>query len=253
MPYGATMNTMNNVPFGLRDVERPEKRALVGDVFAGVASRYDLMNDLMSAGLHRCWRQDLMRHLNRHETRHTLDLAGGTGDLAFRIRRRFAGARVVVVDASAEMIGVGRRRSLDRGLVGEPGWIGADAADLPFADRTFTQVLCAFGLRNFAELGRSLREVRRVLRPGGRFQALEFTPRARRFDSLYAGYLRRVLPRLGEAVTGRGDAYTYLAESIRRFLTAEAMADELEQAGFGTVRVKPYAGGVACLYSARRI
>ncbi len=243
---------MDRVPFGFRDVERPEKRALVGSVFSGVATRYDLMNDLMSAGLHRCWRRDLVRQLSRHEARRTLDLAGGTGDLAYRVRRRFADATVVVADASPEMIGEGRRRGLDRGFVAAPDWICADAAGLPFPDRAFTQVLCAFGLRNFAELGRSLREVRRVLRPGGRFLALEFAPTARCFDSLYTGYLFRVLPRLGGAVTGRRDAYAYLAESIRRFLPPDAVADELGRAGLGTLRVKPYAGGIACLYSARR-
>ena len=243
---------MHTVPFGFREVEHAEKRALVGDVFAGVADRYDLMNDLMSAGLHRAWRRDLMLRMTRRDARRTLDLAGGTGDMAFRIRRRFAGATVVVTDASAEMLEVGRRRALDRGLVHEPGWICADAAALPFADRSFSQVVCAFGLRNFAELGRSLREVRRVLRPGGRFLALEFAPQPQCLDTLYERYLFEVVPWLGDAVTGRRDAYSYLAESIRRFLSPEAMSTELGEAGLGTVRLHRYAAGIACLYSARR-
>ena len=249
MPYGPAMQT---VPFGFREVGRSEKRALVGDVFAGVAARYDLMNDLMSAGLHRVWRQDLMLRMTKRDASRTLDLAGGTGDMAFRIRRRFRGAAVVVADASADMLGVGRARAFDRGLVREPHWICADAASLPFEDRSFSQVVCAFGLRNFAELGRSLREVRRVLRPGGRFMALEFAPQARWLDTLYERYLFEVVPWLGHAVAGRRDAYEYLAESIRRFLTPEAMTTELGDAGLGTIRVNRYAGGIACLYSARR-
>ena len=243
---------METVPFGFREVGPDEKRALVGDVFAGVAARYDLMNDLMSGGLHRAWRHDAMQRMTARDAARTLDLAGGTGDMAFRIRRRFGNARVTVADASAEMLEEGRRRALDRGLLDEPRWLCADAAALPFEDGEFSQVVCAFGLRNFSELGRSLREVRRVLYPGGRFLALEFAPHPRCLDSLYGAYLFQVVPWIGDLVTGRRDAYTYLAESIRRFLTPEALMAEFRDAALGAVRATRYAGGIACLYSARR-
>ncbi len=225
---------------------------MVDDVFAGVASRYDLMNDLMSGGLHRLWRRSLLRSMRARDTARTLDLAGGTGDMAFRIAHRFPDAQITVADAGGAMLACGRARGLDRGLVDRPRWICADAAALPFADGAFSQVVCAFGLRNFAELGRSLREVQRVLSPGGRFLALEFTPGPAVLDSVYERYLFRVVPWIGDTVAGRRDAYTYLAESIRRFLNPEAMTSELREAGLGAVRVTRYMGGIACGYSARR-
>lgn len=243
---------MDTVPFGARDVGRGEKRRLVRGVFDSVAARYDLMNDLMSAGLHRLWKRSLAAAAGVRAGAHVLDLAGGTGDVAFLLRRRFPEAHVTVCDASPLMLEAGRARAWDRGRARNPAWAAGDAARLPFPNGSFGLVTCAFGLRNFAELGAALREVRRVLAPGGRFLALEFAPRPDAFAGVYDRYLDRVLPLLGRTVAGREDAYAYLADSIRRFLPAERMLGELRDAGLGAVRATPRAFGVAVQYSAWR-
>lgn len=247
--YRAPMDT---VPFGARDVGRDEKRRLVRGLFDAVAGRYDLMNDLMSAGLHRLWKRALVAAAAPRDAARALDLAGGTGDVAFLLRRRFPRAAVTVCDASPAMLESGRARAWDRGQARNPAWAAGDAARLPFPDGAFTLVTCAFGLRNFAELGAALREVRRVLRPGGRFLALEFAPRPDALEGAHARYLARVLPLLGRAVAGREDAYAYLADSIRRFLPAERVLGELREAGLGGARARPRALGVAVQYAARR-
>ena len=242
--------------FGARVVPLAEKAPLVRDVFAGVASRYDLMNDLMSGGVHRLWKSEMVDWLNPHPGLVLADIAGGTGDIAFRVIDRLGdrGGTVTVVDASAPMLAVGRDRALDRGLVSGIQFVAGDAESLPLPDASQDACTNAFGLRNVTRMDVALAEVCRVLRWGGRFICLEFGgPVAPGIEKAYDLYSQTVLPRLGEWVSGRGDAYQYLVDSIRSFPARAAVVDAMERAGLGRVRTRVLAGGIATLYSAWRL
>lgn len=242
--------------FGARVVPLAEKAPLVRDVFAGVASRYDLMNDLMSGGVHRLWKSEMVDWLNPRPGLVLADIAGGTGDIAFRVIDRLGdrGGTVTVVDASAPMLAVGRDRALDRGLVSGIQFVAGDAESLPLPDASQDACTNAFGLRNVTRMDVALAEVCRVLRWGGRFICLEFGgPVAPGIEKAYDLYSQTVLPRLGEWVSGRGDAYQYLVDSIRNFPPRGAVVDAMERAGLGRVRTRVLAGGIATLYSAWRI
>ena len=242
--------------FGARVVPLAEKAPLVRDVFAGVASRYDLMNDLMSGGVHRLWKSEMVDWLNPRPGLVLADIAGGTGDIAFRVIDRLGdrGGTVTVVDASAPMLAVGRDRALDRGLVSGIQFVAGDAESLPLPDASQDACTNAFGLRNVTRMDVALAEVCRVLRWGGRFICLEFGgPVAPGIEKAYDLYSQTVLPRLGEWVSGRGDAYQYLVDSIRSFPPRAAVVDAMERAGLSRVRTRVLAGGIATLYSAWRL
>ncbi len=242
--------------FGARVVPLAEKAPLVRDVFAGVASRYDLMNDLMSGGVHRLWKSEMVDWLNPRPGIVLADIAGGTGDIAFRVIDRLGdrGGTVTVVDASAPMLAVGRDRALDRGLVDGIRFVAGDAENLPLPDASQDACTNAFGLRNVTRMDVALAEVCRVLRWGGRFVCLEFGgPVAPGIDKAYDLYSRTVLPRMGAWVSGRGDAYQYLVDSIRNFPPRRAVVEAMERAGLARVRTRVLAGGIATLYSAWRI
>lgn len=243
--------------FGYRDVPDAEKGRLVGRVFSSVARRYDLMNDLMSGGVHRFWKDAMVEWLNPQSGQLVLDVAGGTGDIAFRItervRKRGGRASVLVCDINADMVGEGVRRAaqLDEGDV---TWFCADAEGLPLADASMDACTIAFGVRNVTHIEAALAEMRRVLKPGGRFLCLEFSRvEAPGLDALYERYSLEALPRLGEWVTKDGDAYRYLAESIRRFPPQAAFAAMIARAGLSRVKVRNLAGGIAAMHSAWRI
>ena len=243
--------------FGFRDVPESAKEGLVREVFSHVARRYDVMNDLMSGGVHRLWKDALIEWLNPQPGWRVLDVAGGTGDIAFRVaeaaRRRGGAAEIVVCDINAEMIGEGRRRARERGESGVH-WTCGDAEALPFADGAFDACTIAFGIRNVTHIERGLAEIRRVLKPGGRFLCLEFSRcEAPGLDALYERYSFDVLPRLGELVAKDAEAYRYLAESIRRFPPQKAFAKLIERAGLSRVKVRNMAGGIAALHSAWKI
>ncbi|MEE8247599.1 MAG: bifunctional demethylmenaquinone methyltransferase/2-methoxy-6-polyprenyl-1,4-benzoquinol methylase UbiE [Alphaproteobacteria bacterium] len=244
--------------FGFRTVGREQKAGLVRQVFDSVADRYDLMNDLMSAGVHRLWKVALIDWLNPRPPMHLLDVAGGTGDVAFRFLARTggaqAGARVTVCDLSPAMLEIGRDRALDRGQVTGIEWVAGDAEALPIGDASVDAVTVAYGLRNVTDLGRALAEARRVLRPGGRFLCLEFSRVAiAPLDRLYEAYSFHVLPALGELVTGDRAAYQYLVESIRRFPDQRRFAAAIAETGLGNVKYRDLTGGIAALHSAWRI
>lgn len=240
--------------FGYRDVELAEKAGLVRGVFDRVASRYDLMNDLMSLGAHRLWKDAAAARLNPQPGELIVDCAGGTGDLARRYaslarraqaRRGGAAARIVVVDINAEMVAAGRAR----GGESEIAWVVGDAERLPLPDASANAYSIGFGLRNVTDIPAALAEARRALKPGGRFLCLEFsklTPAALR--PLYDAYSFEVIPRIGERVAGDGEAYRYLVESIRRFPDQRALARLMAAAGFSRVSVTNFAGGVAALH-----
>jgi demethylmenaquinone methyltransferase/2-methoxy-6-polyprenyl-1,4-benzoquinol methylase len=253
--------------FGFRRVPLADKQALVDDVFHSVARRYDLMNDLMSGGLHRAWKDALVAAINpprvRPQTAHAqpigalpfavLDLAGGTGDVALRLAE-VGGSRicVTVADINREMLAVGRDRA--RAARSEIEFVEANAEALPFRDKAFDIVTIAFGIRNVPRIEAALTEAYRVLRIGGRFLCLEFSSvDVPGLDALYDLYSFNVIPALGRAVTGDADAYRYLVESIRRFPKPEAFAAMMGAAGFRRVSFQRMTGGVVALHSGWRL
>ena len=256
--------------FGFRAVPAADKARHVRDVFDSVARRYDLMNDLMSGGLHRLWKAALLDRLDIAPGMCLLDMAGGTGDIAFRVlrrarRRAIADTSVVVCDVNREMLAAGRRRAATHPFTGAPAraptharptlaWLCGDAEAVPLADSSIDAYTIAFGLRNVTHIDRALAEARRVLKPGGRFLCLEFSHVAVPFlGALYDRYSFAVLPRLGRLVAGDEAAYCYLVESIRRFPPQPRLARLIAAAGLDQVKVQNLSGGIAALHSAWRI
>lgn len=236
--------------FGFRQVPVDEKVRRVGSVFDSVASRYDVMNDLMSLGLHRFWKRQAIDHLQLRPDHRLLDLAGGTGDLAERALRRLGpGGEVVMADINAAMLQAGRDRMLDAGWLERLQYVQCDAEALPFPDSAFDRISIGFGLRNVTRKEVALREMARVLRPGGRLVVLEFThlyfPALR---PLYDAYSFRVLPWMGEKVAGDGDSYRYLAESIRMHPDAPTLRSMMADAGFEDCDFTWLSGGVAAIH-----
>ena len=247
---------MEAVPFGYRDVAPEEKPELVRGIFSSVASRYDLMNDLMSAGVHRLWKDDLVAWLNPQPGTAILDVAGGTGDIAFgiaaRLRAKGGAAKITVCDVSEAMLVEGTRRP--EAKAAKISWLCGDAENLPVEDSSQDAYTIAFGIRNFTHLERALAEAYRVLKPGGRFLCLEFSRViAPGLDDLYDLYSFAVLPRLGEIVAGDGAAYRYLAESIRRFPSQGAFAKLIAGAGFSQVKFRNVSGGIAAMHSGWKV
>lgn len=257
MPPDPSSDTAK-VSFGFRDVPETERQGLVNEVFATVAERYDLMNDLMSGGLHRLWKEDLVNWLAppRGETpfRH-LDVAGGTGDVALRVMARAGtAATAVICDISPEMLAVGRRKVAEAGWSHRIDLVEGNAEALPFPDRSFDAYTIAFGIRNVTHIDRALAEAFRVLKPGGRFICLEFSHvDVPILDKLYDLHSFEVIPRLGQLAAGASDPYKYLVESIRKFPTQETFAGMIRAAGFARVSYRNLTGGIAALHSGWRI
>ncbi len=241
--------------FGFRRIEAAEKPALVRGVFERVAGRYDLMNDLMSGGIHRLWKADLIDWLDPQPGEVVLDVAGGTGDIAFRyLRRAGKEAGAIVCDLTPAMLSVGRDRAIDRGVVKGIDWLAGDAQSLPLAERSVDAYTIAFGLRNVTDIDRALAEARRVLKPGGRFICLEFSQVVLPLlKQLYDLYSFRVLPWMGRIVAGDRDSYVYLVESIRRFPSQGALIERMRAAGLDQASYRNLSGGIAALHSAWRI
>ncbi|HTW36090.1 MAG TPA: bifunctional demethylmenaquinone methyltransferase/2-methoxy-6-polyprenyl-1,4-benzoquinol methylase UbiE [Rhizomicrobium sp.] len=249
--------TTPTASFGFREVPEEEKEGLVREVFSSVARNYDVMNDLMSGGVHRLWKDAMVEWLSPQPGQAFLDVAGGTGDIAFRIadlaRARGGEAAITVCDINAEMLNEGVRRASEMGE-GAVTWICGDAEKLPIPDQSMDAYTIAFGIRNVTHIDRALAEARRVLRPGGRFLCLEFSRvEAPGLDALYERYSFSILPKLGEWVAKDGEAYRYLAESIRRFPAQKPFAAMIEKAGLSRVKVRNLTGGIAAMHSAWRI
>jgi demethylmenaquinone methyltransferase/2-methoxy-6-polyprenyl-1,4-benzoquinol methylase len=243
--------------FGFRNVPLADKQDLVDDVFRKVARRYDLMNDLMSGGLHRAWKDALVTAINpprQARAFQLLDVAGGTGDVAFRVVEAGGSAtRATVLDASADMLQVGRERARERGLE-DVSFVEGNAEHLPFADSSYDAVSIAFGMRNVPRIERALGEAFRVLRPLGHFLCLEFSAvDVPGLDRLYDLYSFRIIPALGRAVVGDAEPYRYLVESIRRFPRPETLAAMLRGAGFRRVSHRRMSGGIVALHSGWRL
>jgi demethylmenaquinone methyltransferase/2-methoxy-6-polyprenyl-1,4-benzoquinol methylase len=248
------MATREETHFGEKTVPLSDKQGMVDEVFHSVAKRYDLMNDLMSGGLHRAWKDALVTAVNPPKSDRDfalLDLAGGTGDIAFRVAEAGGmGTRVTVCDINAEMLAVGRERAETRGLDGLVTFEQGNAEELPYPDRTFDCVTIAFGIRNVPRIDRALAEAHRVLKIGGRFLCLEFSSvEVPGLDKMYDLFSFQVIPRIGQAVTGDREAYQYLVESIRKFPKPTVFAQMIETAGFRRVSFKTMTGGVVALHS----
>jgi demethylmenaquinone methyltransferase / 2-methoxy-6-polyprenyl-1,4-benzoquinol methylase len=251
------MTADTTASFGFRDVPEAEKEGLVREVFSSVASKYDLMNDLMSGGVHRLWKDAFVEWLNPRPGWRVLDVAGGTGDIAFRIadivRKRGGEAAITVCDINADMVGEGVKRAAEKGERSIT-WITGDAEALPIPDASMDAYTIAFGIRNVTHIDKALSEARRVLKPGGRFLCLEFSRvEMPGLDTLYDTYSLNVLPRLGQVVAGDAESYRYLAESIRRFPPQVRFAKMIEQAGLGQVKVRNLTGGIAAMHSAWKL
>ena len=239
------------VSFGYEDVAPVEKTARVGGVFSSVAKNYDLMNDAMSGGMHRLWKDRFVRRVAPREGEQILDMAGGTGDIAFRLAA--SGASVTVADINPAMLEVGMQRAAKRGLDGLV-WTEANAEVLTFPDRFFDAYTIAFGIRNVTDIAAALREAHRVLRRGGRFFCLEFsTTTWPGFKEVYDGYSHKLVPKLGQLLAQDADSYRYLIESIRRFPDMPSFKAMIDQAGFVRTRAEPILGGLVAIHSGWKI
>jgi demethylmenaquinone methyltransferase/2-methoxy-6-polyprenyl-1,4-benzoquinol methylase len=252
--------TSGETDFGFRRIPEAEKAPRVQALFDSVAPYYDRMNDLMSGGIHRLWKAEMVRALNPRPGQWLIDVAGGTGDVALRALPRLVpeggtdAGGVIVCDAGPGMLAIGRARAIDSGVLAGVEWVCADAEQLPVGNRSVDLYTIAFGLRNVTRLDRALAEARRVLKPGGRFLALEFTPQVSPLlQPLYDLYSFGVLPLLGQVVAGDRDAYLYLVESIRRFPGQSALVEMIARAGLEQVKFRNLTGGIAALYSAWRL
>ncbi|HKX36802.1 MAG TPA: class I SAM-dependent methyltransferase [Rhizorhapis sp.] len=239
------------VSFGYTDVDASEKTGMVRGVFSNVAAKYDLMNDAMSGGLHRVWKDMFVRRVKPRQGEKILDMAGGTGDIAFRLHR--AGAAVTVADINPEMLAVGMERARKRGLAGLV-WAEENAETLSFPDRQFDAYTIAFGIRNVTQIQRALEEAHRALKYGGRFFCLEFsTTLWPGFADIYDAYSHRLVPKLGKLLAKDEDSYRYLIESIRRFPDMPSFEGMIRQAGFVRTRVEPMLGGLVAIHSGWKI
>ncbi len=248
-----TPGSGNATHFGFKTVAEADKAGLVRGVFDAVAPKYDLMNDLMSLGVHRLWKASFLDWLRPQANMRLVDVGGGTGDIAFGFLER-GGGDVTVVDINEEMLSVGRDRAVDRGILDNIAWLNGDAECLALPDTSFDAYTIAFCIRNVTHIDAVLADARRVLKPGGRFMCLEFSHVALPWlEKFYDAYSFKILPAIGATVAGDREAYKYLAESIRRFPGQDDFAGMIRAAGFGQVSYNNLSGGIAAIHSAWRI
>ena len=247
--------TEETVSFGYENVSPQEKTRRVGEVFTSVAAKYDIMNDAMSGGMHRLWKDQFVRRVKPQPGEQILDMAGGTGDIAFRMADR--GADITVADINQDMLDVGAERAMDRDTAEGAGslvFTCQNAEDVSFASNTYDAYTIAFGIRNVTHIDRALKEALRVLKPGGRFFCLEFsTVEWPGLKQAYDIYSDKILPRMGQAIAGDADSYRYLAESIRKFPPMPQFERMIADAGFANTRVEPILGGLVAIHSGWKI
>ncbi|MBL8711329.1 MAG: bifunctional demethylmenaquinone methyltransferase/2-methoxy-6-polyprenyl-1,4-benzoquinol methylase UbiE [Alphaproteobacteria bacterium] len=250
-----TMQNKEKDWFGYKKVNPSDKTKMVEGVFDNVASRYDLMNDLMSGGIHRLWKNRFVQMMHPRANRKLLDVAGGTGDIAFRYRKAAGeSAKITVCDINKEMLKVGRNRAIDRGYLKGFEWVEGNAESLPFDDREFHLYSIAFGLRNVTHIDNALADAYRVLKPGGQFFCLEFSHlKNAALQKVYDEYSFRIIPKIGEIVAKDRDSYQYLVESIRQFPKQAELSARLETAGFENVKVVNLSGGIAAIHIGNKL
>lgn len=252
-PPGSAAEAAEETDFGFRSVRKEEKKPLVRAVFDSVAGKYDIMNDVMSLGIHRIWKRIFVTELGPQPGLSLLDLAGGTGDISFGWLKGGGGA-TVMTDINANMLSVGRDRALSQGLVSDLSFCVVDAENIPLRDMSVDRVSIAFGLRNCTDKMAVIREARRVLRPGGRFMCLEFSRvQVAALAPIYDTWSFKVLPAMGNLIAKDRDSYQYLAESIRTFPDQETLADMFREAGLSHVRYQSLSGGIAAIHSGWRL
>ena len=258
MPENNKQKTSTNKEaewFGDTQVKPSEKQGLVLDVFESVADNYDLMNDIMSGGIHRLWKDRFVRLIAPSTNDKILDVAGGTGDIAFRMHKRTSGkADITICDINPEMLRVGKARAIDKGLLTNLEWIEGSAEKLPFKDNTFDVYTISFGLRNVPHIDTALAEAYRVLKPGGRFYCLEFSQmKSRPLQKLYDAYSYAFIPKFGEVVAKDRDSYQYLVESIRKFPPQGELKSRMQEAGFDRCTYKNLSLGIAAIHSGYKL
>ncbi|MBF0218022.1 MAG: bifunctional demethylmenaquinone methyltransferase/2-methoxy-6-polyprenyl-1,4-benzoquinol methylase UbiE [Gammaproteobacteria bacterium] len=244
------MSNEKTTHFGFRDVPERQKAQLVGEVFDSVAGKYDLMNDLMSFGVHRLWKRFTIAKSGVRWGQRVLDIAGGTGDLTARFAKIVGSSgEVVLADINASMLEVGRERLIDQGIIGNVRYVQANAEQLPFPDNSFDCITIAFGLRNVTHKDQALASMWRILKPGGRALVLEFSqPQSPLLGKLYDFYSFEVLPRMGEMVANDRNSYQYLAESIRMHPNQQTLLEMMQQAGFEDCDFHNMTGGIVALH-----
>ncbi|GGF66004.1 ubiquinone/menaquinone biosynthesis C-methyltransferase UbiE [Terasakiella brassicae] len=252
------MSDQDTTHFGFRTVAKDEKAKMVRGVFDSVASSYDIMNDLMSAGIHRLWKNQMVDWLNPQPGWNTIDVGGGTGDIAFRIQDRFTKrggqGHITVTDINHEMLKVGRRRAVDAHRLEGLSWLCGNAEQLPVPDNSMDAYTIAFCIRNVTDIPAALRDAQRILKPGGRFMCLEFSQVVMPvLDKIYDLYSFKLLPEIGAVVAKDRDSYQYLAESIRKFPPQETFAQMIRDAGFDQVKYRNLTGGIAAIHSGWKI
>jgi demethylmenaquinone methyltransferase/2-methoxy-6-polyprenyl-1,4-benzoquinol methylase len=251
-------NEEKNVIYGLKKIPISQKRHKIANLFEEVSNDYDKMNDIMSLGAHRLWKKDLVEKINKEQflddTKDILDLAGGTGDIAFEIKKRFKNNNITIMDLTPSMIKIGKTKALAAGYKNNLKWLAGDSAYLPFRDFSFNNITCAFGIRNVAEIEKTIEGCYKVLKPGGKLMILEFSPEVIiPFQKFYEYYLKNIIPLLGAVIANNRKAYKYLSESIETFYSPNNFCTLLESKGFHKVDIKKYANGAACLFIASRI
>mgnify|MGYP001320515453 CR=1 FL=1 len=243
----------NNTHFGFKTVDENEKYTLVRGVFDSVATRYDVMNDLMSAGLHRVWKNEMVNWLAPKAGMQILDVAGGTGDITFRIKEK-ADCHVTVCDINYQMLREGKNRATDRNIRDGIDWVCGDAENLPIPDNSMDAYTIAFGIRNVTHIDKALSEAYRVLKIGGRFLCLEFSHLQYDFlQKIYDAYSFAAIPRIGKMVTGDSESYQYLVESIRKFPKQDEFVGMISSAGFANVQYRNLSQGVVAIHSGRKV
>lgn len=241
----------DQVSFGYEDVAPEEKTARVGEVFSSVASKYDIMNDAMSGGMHRLWKDRFVKRVKPQPGEAILDMAGGTGDIAFRMAAK--GADITVADINQDMLDVGVERAVERGL-DSLVWSRQNAEELSYPASTFDAYTIVFGIRNVTDIPKALREAHRALKPGGRFYCMEFsTTQWPGFKEIYDVYSHKIMPQMGKMIAGDEDSYRYLAESIRRFPEMPVFEAMIRDAGFVNTRVEAIFGGAVAIHSGWKI
>ena len=248
-----TNTKQSKTTFGFKNVDKDEKIGLVKNVFESVAIKYDIMNDLMSAGIHRLWKNKFINMIDPNNDMTMLDVAGGTGDIAFRFLEN-GGGRVVVCDLTEGMVRVGKNRALDKGLFSNIDWLVGNAQKLPLQDNSVDVYSISFGLRNVADIDEALTEAYRVLKPSGRFMCLEFSSVVIPvLDKIYDGYSFKVLPKIGKIVADDEESYQYLVESIRRFPKQDELIKKMKKAGFENTTYTYLTGGISAIHSGYKI